>query len=111
MELTLSTRDVHGTGVIEVGGEVDVYTAPQLDAELMRLIDGDVFNIVVDLSQVDFLDSTGLGVLVKALQRTRENGGSLAVVARADRITKVFRITGLDSAMSLHSTVDDAVAL
>lgn len=111
VELTLSTRDVQGTGVIEVGGEVDVYTAPQLDAELTRLIDGDVFNIVVDLSGVDFLDSTGLGVLVKALQRTRENGGSLAVVATADRITKVFRITGLDSAMSLHSTVDDAVAL
>jgi len=110
VDLTLSTYEVRGSWVVQVKGEVDVYTAPELDAELTRLADAQVFDIVVDLSRVDFLDSTGLGVLVKALKKTRENGGSLAVVATADRITKVFRITGLDAAIPLYPTVDDVWA-
>lgn len=110
MEIQLSTREVQGRSVVEVTGEVDVYTAPSLDEELSRLIEEGRVNLVVDLSKVEFLDSTGLGVLVKALKRTREHGGSLAVVATADRITKVFRITGLDAVMSMHASVDDAVA-
>lgn len=109
MELSLSTRDVGGSAVIDVAGEVDVYTAPQLDEALTGLIDTGKFNLVVNLSDVEFLDSTGLGVLVKALKHARENGGSLAVVATHDRITKVFKITGLDSAISLHAAVEDAV--
>jgi len=110
VDLTLSTYDVRGTWVVQVKGEVDVYTAPELDAELTRLAEAGRFNVVVDLSRVDFLDSTGLGVLVKALKRTRENGGSLVVVATADRITKVFRITGLDAAIPLYASVDDVWA-
>ena len=66
---------------------------------------------MVDLSQVDFLDSTGLSVLVKTLKRVREvEGGSLAVVVTADRVAKVFRLTGLDTLIPLHPTVDSAVA-
>ncbi len=110
MELTLSTREAGGKSVVAVAGDIDVYTAPQLDEALTALNDAGKNTIVVDLSGVEFLDSTGLGVLVKALKRTREQGGSLAVVAVQDRITKVFRITGLDAAISLHSSVDDAIA-
>ena len=110
MELTLSTRDVGDRTVIEVGGEVDVYTAPKLDAELTSIVGSGKAAIVVDLSGVEFLDSTGLGVLVKALKHAKEAGGSLAVVATSDRITKVFRITGLDSAIPLHDSVDSAVS-
>ena len=110
MDLTLSTYEVRGSWVVQVKGEVDVYTAPELDAELTRLADAQVFDIVVDLSRVDFLDSTGLGVLVKALKRVRELDGRLAVVAREERIRKVFRITGLDSVMGLTDSVDTALA-
>lgn len=108
MELTLSTREVGDSSVIVVGGEVDVYTAPQLDEVLSGLIEGGHSKLVVDLSGVQFLDSTGLGVLVKGLKRAKESGGSLSVVAVSDRITKVFRITGLDAAISLHGTVEEA---
>lgn len=110
MEITLVTRDVDGYSVVEVSGEVDVYTAPQLDEQLSTLVEGGSYKLIVDLSAVEFLDSTGLGVLVKALKRVREHDGSLAVITATDRISKVFRITGLDTAISLHSSVDEAVA-
>lgn len=108
MELTLSSREVGDRTVIEVGGEVDVYTAPKLDAEITSIVGSGKSHIIVDLSGVEFLDSTGLGVLVKGLKHAKEAGGSLAVVATSDRIIKVFRITGLDSAIPLHDSVDSA---
>ena len=71
MELSLATRTVGEHTVLEVGGEVDVYTAPRLRERLLELIDGGARHVVVDLGRVDFLDSTGLGVLVGALKRLR----------------------------------------
>lgn len=109
MEITLASREQDGFSITEVTGEVDVYTAPQLDEALSALVEGGNNKLIVDLSGVEFLDSTGLGVLVKALKRVRENDGSLAVVATTDRISKVFRITGLDAAIGLHGSVDEAV--
>ena len=110
MELTVDSREVGDRTVVAVGGEVDVYTAPVLDDSLSALISSGRVSLVVDLTAVDFLDSTGLGVLVKALKRAREHDGSLDVVATADRIRKVFRITGLDAVMPLHDTVDAALS-
>ena len=83
---------------------------PQLDAELTRLTHEGRTSIVVDLSRVDFLDSTGLSVLVKALKRVRESEGSLDVVVTVDRVAKVFRLTGLDQLIPLHASVADALA-
>ena len=110
VEITLVTRETDGYSIVEVSGEVDVFTAPQLDEQLSGLVEAGSYQLVVDLSNVEFLDSTGLGVLVKALKRVREHGGSLSVVTATDRISKVFRITGLDTAIGLHGTIDEAVA-
>lgn len=92
--------------VVAVTGELDVYTAPDLEVALNDLIQQGRSELVIDLSGVEFLDSTGLGVMVKALKWAREAGGSLRVVATADRITKVFTITGLVEVMSLSGSVD-----
>jgi len=110
VQITISTREQDNRSIVEVSGEVDVHEAPTLDAELSSLIEAGNVNLVVDFTNVEFLDSTGLGVLVKGLKRAREHDGSLTVVATADRITKVFRITGLDSVIGVHGTVDDALA-
>jgi anti-sigma B factor antagonist len=66
---------------------------------------------VVDLDGVDFLDSTGLGVLVGALKRVKgDEGGVLHLVCNQARIRKVFEVTGLTKVFSLFDSVDDAVA-
>lgn len=110
VDLQVSTREESGRTVVAATGEVDVYTAPTLDEELTRATDAGVTSLVVDLSGVDFLDSTGLSVLVKALERVREHDGRLDVVVTAERVAKVFRITGLDEMLSLHGSLADALA-
>jgi anti-sigma B factor antagonist len=109
MELTLSTRTDGPFEIIEVGGEIDVYTAPRLRESIVSAIDAGHRRLIVDVEQVEFLDSTGLGVLVGALKRVRADGGSLDIVCTHERILKIFEITGLDKVFGLHSTVDAAV--
>ena len=109
MEFALSTRDVDGWVVVAVTGELDVYTAPALEEALGELVDADRVSIVVDLTDVSFMDSTGLGLLIKALKWTREKDGTLRIVANTDKILKVFRVTGLDSVLDLHASVSEAL--
>jgi anti-sigma B factor antagonist len=110
MDLQLETRQEGDVAVIAAAGEVDVFTAPGLDSEITaQLADGRT-RLVVDLSEVSFLDSTGLGVLVKGLKGAREAGGTLHLVVTSERIRKIFDITGLDAAMPLFDTAEDAVA-
>jgi anti-sigma B factor antagonist len=96
--------------VIEVGGEIDVYTAPKLRERIIELVDQGVYDIVVDLERVDFLDSTGLGVLVGGLKRVRGHDGSLQLVCTQERLLKIFRITGLSKVFSIHSSQSEALA-
>ena len=110
MELSLTTRSASGYAVLEVGGEIDVYTAPQLRERLLEMISAGNKNVVVDLSRVDFLDSTGLGVLVGAHRRLRSGEGSLRLVCPHERLLKIFRITGLDKVFDVHDSVDNATA-
>ncbi len=108
MELSLSTRTVAGRRVLEVAGEIDVYTAPQLRQRLISLVEAGDRRVVVDLGRVDFLDSTGLGVLVGALKRLRGVNGELTLVCAQERLLKIFRITGLDRVFTLYDSVDAA---
>ncbi len=110
MDLSLSTRSEGDRVVVEVGGEIDVYTAPRLREQLIDLVSGGSYDIVVDMTKVEFLDSTGLGVLVVGLKRVRAHDGSLRLVCTQERILKIFRITGLTKVFPIHSSVAEAVA-
>ena len=110
MELGLDVTEHGGTTVLAVRGEVDVYTAPRLREKLVELVSQGKHNLVVDLEAVDFLDSTGLGVLVGGLKRLRSHDGDLSLVCTQHRIQKVFEITGLTKVFTIHESVDAAVA-
>ena len=110
MDLSLSTRPEGDKTVVEVGGEIDVYTAPRLREQLVDLVAEGKYHLVVDMEKVDFLDSTGLGVLVGGLKRVRAHDGSLRLVCTQDRILKIFRITGLTKVFPIHDSVEDALA-
>lgn len=97
-----------GRAVISVSGEVDAHTAPAL-SEALREVTEPGARIVVDLTDVTFLDSTGLGVFVTALKHLRESDGSLALVITSARVKKVFTLTGLDALIPLHETLDQAL--
>lgn len=94
--------------IIALEGEVDVYTAPQLKQQMISLLEGGAREVVVDLSRVDYLDSTALGVLIGGLKRLRELDGNLALVCPSPRIRRVFEITGLDKIFDIYETEDEA---
>ena len=97
------------THVIELGGEVDLYTAPEFKERMVQLIESGKKQIVVDLSKATFIDSTTLGVLVGGVKRLRPAGGSLALVCTDENITKIFEITGLDRVFPIHASRDEAL--
>jgi anti-sigma B factor antagonist len=94
--------------VINVEGEIDVYTAPKLREKLIDLVNKGKYHLLVDMEKVEFLDSTGLGVLVGGLKRVRAHDGSLELVCTQERILKIFRITGLTKVFGILDSVDDA---
>jgi anti-sigma B factor antagonist len=98
------------THVIELGGEVDLYTAPEFKERMVQVIDGGKKQVVVDLSKATFIDSTTLGVLVGGVKRLRPVGGSLALVCSDQNILKIFEITGLDRVFPIHESRDDALS-
>ena len=110
MDLTLTTRDAGGKTIVAVGGEIDVYTAPKLRDKITELVAGGVYDIVIDMEEVEFLDSTGLGVLVGGLKKVRAHDGSLQLVCNQDRLLKIFRITGLAKVFVIHDSADAALA-
>lgn len=96
--------------VVQVHGEIDIATAPQLNEQFATLIQYGQHHLVVDLEDVAFIDSTGLAVLIDALNRVRNHEGSLCVVCTQEQILKLFAITGLTDAFAVHSSIAEAAA-
>ena len=111
MELTLNVHsEAPGFTVIEISGEIDVYTAPKLREKLISLVEAGSYQLIVDMEGVEFLDSTGLGVLVGGLKRVRAHDGLIDLVCTQSRILRIFRITGLNKVFSIYDTVPEAIA-
>ena len=107
----IAERDAGGkASVLAIKGEIDVSTAPELRDRLLTVAQNGQRVVVVDLSEVTFLDSTALGVLVSGLKRLRADGGDLRLVVTGRSVSKVLEITGLVEVFSIFETVDAAVA-
>jgi anti-sigma B factor antagonist len=110
VQLSVSQTSAGNVPILAVSGEVDVYSAPALKEKINELVQSGEKTLIVDLSGVAFLDSTGLGALVEARASTTEAGGSLPIVCNQERILKLFTITGLDGVFTIHPDVGAAVA-
>ena len=96
--------------VLEVRGEVDLHSAAQLRDRLLKVIAAGRQLVVVDLTGLSFLDSTGLGVLVAARNEAQQAGAALRLVCPSDRMLKLFRITGLDAVFEIYATLPAAIS-
>src|SRR5258708_23486340 len=109
VELKVSIRSQGGRTIMSVGGEIDLYTAPRLHGELVTaLAGGGPEQIVVDMSGVEFCDSTGMNVLLAAHRRAREQGGDLELAAPRPAIKKILQVTGLET---VFTVLDDPAAV
>ena len=109
MDLALETREVDGRTIVAIGGEIDVYTAPRLRESITDLVAAGRYDLMIDMEKVEFLDSTGLGVLVGGLKKVRAHDGSFELICNEDRLLKIFKITGLSKVFTIHPSADEAI--
>ncbi len=111
LHLTIHTRtlDAHAA-VVDLAGEMDIYTTPQAKEAMLDLVGKGYHHLVVNLQQVEYLDSTALGALVGMLKRAREQGGSLRLVAPSAKIRRLLEITRLIHVFPIDATEQEATA-
>lgn len=97
---------------ISVRGELDLSTAPQLEGPLEEALESGEGSVLIDLSQCEFIDSTGIALIVRAWQRLNsgENGRGLVICTHNDQVRRVLEITGLELSIPVHATRDEALA-
>jgi anti-sigma B factor antagonist len=107
---TAITRPYPGAAVLTVQGEIDTLTAPAFTAATTDLVSGQDQTLVIDLTGVRFLASSGLAVLITAAHRAEERGARLRLVVATRAVRRPLEITGTDQLFELHPDVDTAIA-
>jgi len=102
----------NGVRTVSVRGELDLSTAPQLEGPLEQVLESGDGSVLIDLSQCEFIDSTGIALIVRAWQRldSGENGRALVICSQNDQVRRVLEITGLELSIPVHLTRDEAIA-
>ena len=109
-DLTIDVTTHDDVTVVSLGGEIDLATQGELRAMLNdQIVSGNV-NLVLDLTDVSFLDSTGIGALIGTRRRVHAFQGSLVIVCPDETLLKIFTITGLEKVFDIRPTLDSALA-
>jgi anti-sigma B factor antagonist len=109
-DLSIHVHKKGETQVFELSGSLDLATAPTVRAALVEAAEHGSHRIIVDLNRVEFLDSTGLGALIGAHRRSKEQGGEVSLTVPEGQILRLLRITGLLKVFGVYATLDDALA-
>ncbi|PFP30927.1 anti-anti sigma factor [Bacillus sp. AFS073361] len=107
MNITIDKQQRDEEILVLVAGEIDAYTAPKLREELLALAEEGNKSITVNLQDVSYLDSTGLGVFVGLFKQLKEKGGELKLIQLSDRLKRLFEITGLSKVMNISATTEE----
>ena len=110
MHLEIDVAPHDGFTVLIPRGDIDVATAARLKEAVTELLVAGDLDVLVDLAEVEFIDSTGLGALVGSRRRALALNGSFALVCAEQHLLKVFRLTGLDKVLAIAGTVEEAAA-
>jgi len=105
MNLSIDTVKGNNQMIVHVSGEVDIYTAPDLKKQLLELTKQEGQSVVVDLSHVNYMDSTGIGVFISALKSTKENESHLKLVNLQSQVMRLFDITGLNEIIEIQPEI------
>ncbi|MGG0717826.1 anti-sigma factor antagonist [Robertmurraya massiliosenegalensis] len=103
MNINIEVVEYDSALEVNLGGEIDAYTAPQLRETLFPLSEKEQVKMVVDLTDVSYMDSTGLGVFVGVFKNIRSKHGELKLIGLSRRLKRLFEITGLAEIMDINS--------
>jgi anti-sigma B factor antagonist len=107
VDIKVEVRETNGStgaSVVDLNGEIDVYTSPKVKDAISELIDKGHYALVINLENVRYIDSTGLGVLIGGLKRVREHSGTVNLVCTNPQIKKIFDITGLSKIFGIYDS-------
>jgi anti-sigma B factor antagonist len=111
-DLRITDHDLGGdVHLVELEGQIDLYSAPAFKEHVLGAVESGKRRLVVDLSGVEFMDSTGLSVLVGAWKRVRPDGGSVTIVSQREDVRRLFELVGLDYAFAICARREDAVEI
>ena len=109
-DFSVEVREEAGATVLVVTGELDLRTSPELEDRLTRAFDAGAELVILDLRQIEFMDSTGLRVLLSAHQRAHESGRRFALVKGADQVERVLTLTGVRDLLTVVDAPEDLLA-
>lgn len=109
--LKIETSAVESGQIVRVDGEVDLRTSPQLRSLLLQLIEGRPARLIIDLAQVGYMDSSGVGTMVEAKRLVERKGGRVVLANLQPRVRSVFEITQLDQFFTIAASVEEACEL
>ena len=110
IRLETAMRTEAGVSVLGVSGEIDVFTAPEFKSAINQTIESGLSDLIIDLTRVSYMDSSGFGTLLGATKRVRPKGGSVNLVGCNEAIERMMKITRLDTVFNLCRTVEEAAA-
>lgn len=105
MDLTVNIIEHVDRKILEISGEIDAYTAPELKEALLPLVKESGNNVEVDLEHVQYMDSTGLGVFISALKASKESGSPFILTNAQDRVLRIFEVTGLNEVIHVKAAI------
>ncbi|WP_100403723.1 STAS domain-containing protein [Bacillus sp. FJAT-42315] len=108
MNITINVEEMDQYTKVYIGGELDVYTAPKLQETIFPHVKANQ-TLIIDLTEVTYLDSTGLGIFVGLFKSLNAKNGTLQLVGLSGRLKRLFDITGLSGIMNIHSEVEGGV--
>jgi anti-sigma B factor antagonist len=108
-DMSIRVHVVDAVPVFELSGSLDIATSPSVRAALTDASERGDHRLIVDLTRLEFLDSTGLGALIGGQRRAKEFGGEIRLVVKEGQILRLLRITGLLNVFAVYPTLDDAV--
>lgn len=108
MDLEIDVVEEQDKIRMNLAGEIDVYTAPELRDTLLPLTEEKGNHIEISFSNVDYMDSTGLGIFINALKSSKENDSHMKLINLTDRVLRLFTITGLDDIIDINPKIRGA---
>lgn len=105
MEINL--REKNNFVFLDLKGEIDVYTSPKLKEKVIEEIEKGIKNLIINLQEVSYIDSTGLGILIGALKRIKEREGKLYLIFSSTRLNRIFEITGLNKIFIIYPAEEE----
>jgi anti-sigma B factor antagonist len=107
--ITVDTEQAPGAAVVRPEGRLTMVTAPELRAAVADAVAAGCARVVVDLSGVEFIDSSGLGAVIGGLKTARQAGGDLRIAGPGEQVRMVLQLTNLDRVLRAHGSVAEAL--